>query len=256
MTDKNDFIPVSVANTIRVTTRDESHQNQGEQKKKKEEEKKNIELQNKKSLEQLDTTELIEFGRIVLNKRNTELKLFTHQKNPENSNDLELLQLKIATYEKDIHELSLKPPPVITDIDLETQINNLVELFDLYTSLHEVVKEERKILNIDDIDFLEGIIIQKDDILNNCDLIRNQINFQILQELPDKNETKIKYEKILSEIRNTINDIIKYEDENSIELQNVRDKMKIMIVKQAKSSKTISQYSQNPTQAHFVDKKS
>ena len=255
MTDKNDFIPVSVTNTIRVTTRDESPQNQGEQKKKKQEDKKNIELQNKKSLEQLETTKLIEFGRIVLNKRNAELKLFTHQKSPEANNDLELLQLKIAGYEKDIQELSLKQPPAISDIDLETQIINLEKLFDLYTSLHKVVKEERKILNIDDIDFLEGIIIQKDEILNNCDIIRNQIDFTIFKELPEKNENKIKYEKVLGEIRNLINDIIKYEDENSIELQNVREKMKIMITKQAKSTKTISQYSQNPPQAHFIDKK-
>ena len=261
MGEKNDYIPVS--NTISVASRNDSNQSQFDQnRKKKEEEKKPIEIKIKKTPEQLDTTELIEFGRIVLNKRNTELKLFSHQKSAETNNpdeaqntDIALLQVKIANYEKDIQELDLKNIPDPTDTDLETQIDQLEKLFQLYVTLSECIKAERKILNIDDIDQLDDIILQKDDILNHCDKTRNMINFSLLNNLPEKSEIRIKSNAITADIKTLLNDIIQYENENSIELQNVREKMKLILSKQDKGVKTITQYIQTAPKSHFIDKK-
>jgi hypothetical protein len=52
-----------------------------------------------------------------------------------------------------------------------------------------------------------------------------------------------------------VNEIIRQEDENRVELQAVKEKMKLEIKRQDRGAKTISQFSQNVPKSHFIDKK-
>ncbi|MCL1826752.1 MAG: hypothetical protein FWG20_01810 [Candidatus Cloacimonetes bacterium] len=260
MAEKNDYIPVSASNTLRVAARNDSNQNQHDTPKKKQEEKHtNIEVP-EKATEELEPTELIEFGRLLLQKRNAELKLFSLQKNTEDisentSTEIIGLQVKIASLEKDIQELHLTNTTRSTSDNIDEQIKSLEKLHQLNIALLDCVKEERTILNIDDIDFLETIIRQKDDILNQCDMVRNEINFRLFDDLLDTDPKKIKYRQMVTDLRSLINEIIEYEDENAIELHNVREKMKLILTKQDIGAKTISQYTQSTNKSHFIDKK-
>jgi len=265
MADRNDYIPVSASNTLRVASRNDKNNNQHDQKKNKQDDKKDIELKTKKGFEKLEPTELIEFGRILLHKRNTELKLFALHKNydVENHSDLEnntnqniaLLKLKIASYEKDIQEMNMiQIHPQVND-DIQDQFNLLEKIYELYKALQECVKEERKILNIDEIDFLDVIIKQKDTILNKCDELRNQINFQLFTNLSEQNPIKLKYDSLMENIRNLVNVIIEFEDENSTELHNLKEKMKLILSKQDLGVRTVTQYTQTAPKSHFIDKK-
>ena len=286
--DKNDFIRISPTNSMTVTSRQDSAKQEYDQKKKKQE-KKEKEIFNKVDVDNLEIIELLEFGRLILNKRNTELKLFmklrqesgveslksdedeiaspsTHHADSRseqetahrNDKDTLLLQVKIAEYDKELQEIALKSKAAVNgevEFDVEREIMNLQKLCELYCIFFECVKEENRVLNIDDIDFLDDIIKQKEDVLTQITDVRNDINFDSFKNISPEDENKIKANEILSDIHNVIDKIIRQEDENSVELQNIREKMKLDIAKQDKGAKVISQYSQSTTKSHFIDTK-
>ena len=287
---KNDFIRIAPTNSLAVTSRQDSSKHEYEQKKKRDSKKKDSEDNEKKQFEEFETLELIEYGKVIFGKRNKELKMFMKiyqeadvksqqpgvgSQDEYNINDLsptppECEAIAIETVDRS----DTQPPPTIfesgyddslapttpendSEIEFEyaQEVIDLSRLLDLYTVFFGLVKDENKILNIDDIDFLEKIVEQKDDILNQITAARDAISFDIFKNLPPEDKNKIKANQILSEIHNVIDEIIKQEDENSVEFQNIREKMKLDIAKQDRGAKAVSQYAQSTTKSHFIDTK-
>jgi len=270
MPDRDDFIRIPGADALRVSSKSDNHQTPFEQKRKSKRDSQQSEYDGEiqPDITELDTTELAEYGSIVLNKRNTELKLFVHIKNDSQTTDEALknelqansliLQSRIAEYDKELQEYDLKNKantPQSTDTDLDTTIDNVAKLYSLYQIYLECVKNERNILNIDDIDFLDDIIRQKDDILNQIDDCRKEINFSLFTSISPKNQKKIQVEQLLSDIHSIIGDIFRQEDENRVELQAVKEKMRLEIARQDRGAKAISQFAQPSVRSRFIDTK-
>lgn len=273
MADKNDYFRVIPANMLKVTPKQESHQNQQDQKNKKKEEKpednSSIFVNSKYGIQELDSKELIELGRLIIDKRNSELKLFIRMRNKDQmlqteaynqktiEADIILLQRKIAELNMNVSELDFRlfEEKTTNDSSLENSLDFLNRLKQLYELFYDFVKEEQRILNIEDIDFLEDILKQKETVLNQIVDIQKNINFEVFKEISPENEKKAKANEILSDIHNVMNEIIRQEDENSVELQNVREKMKLNISRQDKGAKVISQYAQSSMKSHFIDTK-
>ena len=137
----------------------------------------------------------------------------------------------------------------------DTTIHNMNKLFELYKIFLLCVQDEKKILNIDDIDFLDDIIRQKDLILNQIDETRKLIDFNIFKDIDNNSEKKIKANVILSDIHRVMNEIITLEDENRVELQSLKEKMKLDIIRQDKGAKVVSQFEQTIVKSHFIDTK-
>lgn len=270
MADKSDFFKVAPVHLLKVSSKHDNHQNPNEQQKKKKKESKYHAVESIKGVEELNTSELVEFGRIILSKRNVELKLFLRMKNHKElmksdsfiqstiQTEIVLLQAKLAEFDKDLQELDLKlydSGNLSHDVDLDYALSLLEQLFNLYHLFFDCVKEEVRLLNIEDIDFLDTIIKQKEDILNDIVVCQKKINFDFLKKISPENEKKIKANQILSDIHNVINEIIKQEDENSVELHSLMEKMKLDIARQDRGAKAISQYAQTSLKSHFIDTK-
>ena len=275
MNDKNDFMRVPASSTLRIASRQDNRQNQTDLQDKEKKKKPESELISENEIEDLDTNEIVKFGNIVFKKRNTELKLFIHlRKSPElrtrqykiyshsiknnEKKEINILQAKIAEYEKDLLEIKLKPSKkqdIETNMDIDETIENLTKLLILYNSYFKCVQREIIVLKSDIIEDFEDIINEKDDILDQIDFTLLNTNFEPYKNnLPD-NENKIKATKILSDIHNVINEIMKQEDENRVELQNIKDGLKLEIAKQERGAKAISKYGQANVKSHFIDKK-
>jgi len=108
---------------------------------------------------------------------------------------------------------------------------------------------------VDDIDFLEEIIKQKEEVLEKITSARNAVVFDYFKKLHPEDKNKIKANEILSDIHIVIDEIIRQEDENSVELQNISEKMKLDIARQDRGAKAVSQYAQSTTKSHFIDTK-
>ena len=257
MSDSNESIRFPTGD-IRVTPRQDTPQNQQENKKKKE--KKHQQIDNL-VIEDLDINELIEFGRLVFKKRNMEMKLFLKLKNKNILNVIEVNDDKLEpSSEIEQPETTsayasisyfLKP-----NLKQEQEtIDNLSKLNILYKTFYGLVVEESRIINEDQIDDFEFIINKKDEILNKIEETIQKTNFKMFNEYHDFDKKKIKANEIIDEIHSTIKDIIKQEDKNSVELQSLREKMKLDISKQELGVKAVSQYSQAHLKSHFIDKK-
>ena len=260
MTDKNDFMKVAPPGMLTVTSRQDSSQNQYDQKKKKKDAKKQTDDAHEEELEEFEIDELVEFGMTTFKKRNTEKKLFLKMKDQNN-----LTQASSLCHEKPTES---EDSETVDDDPQSTE--NLSKLHVAYKSYLKIVKEESKIINIDDIDHFDDIIHQKDVILDHIDIIIKSIDFDIFKKdlIPasqaswieqkfffKKNEKNIKADEILSDIHKVINEIVRLEDENSVELQNLKERMKLDMAKQERGAKAISQYGQPNTRSHFIDKK-
>ena len=285
MVTKDDFLRAIPTGMLRVASRNDSHQSQYDQKKKKKEPKIQESSEENQETEELDFRELIEFGRIVFHKRNTELKLFSKLRNlnllneikaaelkkqDNNSNvqnetpdstiphETSILKIKIAGFNKDLQEIKLKTKEQThTPQEHEDKIvlQNLSKLLELYSSFLISVKKENTIINIDDIDHFEVFIKEKDDILDQIEAVQREIDFEAFKDYPPDDENKIMANQILADIHDTINKIILQENQNNIELQNLKDKIKLDISKQDKGAKAVSQYGKSSIQSHFIDKK-
>ncbi|MCL2063846.1 MAG: hypothetical protein FWG98_05695 [Candidatus Cloacimonetes bacterium] len=269
MVDTEDFLKIPTGDMLRISSRQDSSQNQYEQQKQKREknQKNNDDLN---SIEDLDIDELIDFGRLVFKNRNIEMKLFVRlkkemllnqiakQDNQESATDLEEINensndSQETNENQEAQNLDTKslPPSVDTELTLEKMAN----LLDLYTVFYKCVIEESKILNDDEIDQFDIILKQKDEILNQIDEVIKEINFKLFEKFPTKNAKRIKANEILSDIHKVINEIMTQEDKNSVELQSLKERMKLNMTKQEKGAKAISQYGQPNFKSHFIDKK-
>jgi hypothetical protein len=251
--EKSDFIRISATNSMTVTSRQESAKHEYDQKKKKEK-RKSSDDKEKQNQEEFETVELIEYGRLLFAKRNKELKLF--MKGYQEAGDRRQETVEIET--GDLETGDLETGDIETgdaEAEYTSEVYKLQTLHEHYNTFYALVKDENKIININDIDFLEKIIEQKDEILSQITAIRELISFDYFNDLLPEDKNKIKANEILTDIHIVIDKIIRQEDENSVELQNIREKMKLDIAKQDRGAKAISQYAQTTTKSHFIDTK-
>ena len=221
----NDTIKIP-AGDIRIATRQDTPQNHQENKKKREDHENNDTL-NENKVEDLDIDDFMEYGNIVLKKRNDEIKSFLKLHDTNDSNQK--------------HEL-------------ET-LDNLANILLLYNNYFHLVQDENKIINDESIDHLDNIIKKKDDVLSLLENALGNTKFDTFKQFPDNHKNKIKANQVLADIHNIIKEIIKQEDKNSVELHGLKEKMKISLAKQEKGIKAISSYSQVNLKSHFIDKK-
>jgi len=262
MAGKNDYLPIAPSNTLRVTTSGDGHHNHQDGKNKKKSEPKLDDQTIITNEDELESIELIELGRILLKKRNTEMKLFQNlQLNKENTQPdeqvINILQVKIAQYERDLQELKQNKTIENTEINLtmEDQILYLEKLYSTYLVYNECIIEAKRIININDIEFLDNIIRQKESILNQIDDIRNSIDLSFIKNYSVSKEKKLKADQLLADIHLLINKIIDEDNQNSIQMKKILDKVKISLANIDIEKKTISKYGQKNIKSHFIDKK-
>ena len=249
MTEKSDFIRIASPGMLSVASRKESSQNQYDQQKKKKENKKQIEINPEAEMEEFDIEELVEFGRIVSKKRNQDMRI-TKQELQGNAEE----EMSIGT--DDGTEETERTSALDTETERTSAFpTELSPLLDLYQKYYLCVCEESKIITTDDIDAFDDIIKQKDFILDQIDIVLKTINFDEYKNNSPKDENKTKANEILSEIHFVINKIMRQEDENSVELQSLKERMKLDIIKQERGAKAVSQYGQSLARSHFIDKK-
>ena len=254
--EKDDFLKIPSSDMLRISSRQDSSQSQYEQQKKKKDKKPDIDEEN--SIEDLDLNELIEFGRLVFKKGNTDLKLFTRLKKENLMNtllDIDDISFEETSLAKEDEVSVDSESETILDIDPEQTLSNMIKLYEYYQNFFVCVQDESKILNDEEIDDFENIINQKDEVLNQIDKLLKKIDFKIFEKFHPKNEKKIKANQILSDIHYVINEIMKQEDENRVELQSLKERMKLNMAKQERGAKAVSQYGQLNQKSHFIDKK-
>jgi len=261
--EKNDFIRISATNSMTVTSRQESSKHEYDQKKKKGQ-KRGFDDKEESIIEEFEIFELIEYGKILFTKRNKELRLFMkmYQESEEfgmrssECGDDNNVVTGLAPDADDLDVASYVPTDDEEKVEeFDPMVLNLSKLLEHYNTFFALVKDENRILNIDDIDFLEDIIKQKEDTLNLITSARDAVVFDYFKDLSPEDKNKIKANEILSDIHIVIDEIIRQEDENSVELQNIREKMKLDIAKQDRGAKAVLQYAQSTTKSHFIDTK-
>jgi|GEM_PF-1978151 len=273
MVEKNDFMKVASPGMLSVTSRQDSSQNQYDQQKKNKKKNKKEDDSGDNEFEDFDDfeiDELIEFGGKVSKKRNKDLKTFMNTINSSSH----------------FFDASLDPTALsIEDVDSQLvddssdSVELLTKLHVLYSSFFKIVLDESKIINMNEIDGFDILIRKKDIILDQIDKILKIINFNDFKKeispappappalgfltiplfgnkniLP-QNKEKTKADEILSEIHKVVNEIMKQENKNSVELQSLKEKMKLDIAKQERGAKAVSQYGQPNVKSHFIDKK-
>jgi hypothetical protein len=249
MTDK-DFVKIST-DSIRVLSSNDNNKNKfdEEKKNKKNQEKKELENNFEQNLDELNTSEFIEFSNNSLSRTNSDEHTFVEIKNSQldrvgNKNKIDLLPID-----------ELVENVEVFNINEEQTIVNLNKLYELYKIYLLCLKDENKILNIDDIDFLDEIIRQKDIVLTKIENTSKDIDFKAINEYLKNNIKIIKVEDIINDIKSVVNEIITIEDENRVELQSLCEKMKFDISRQEKSAKVLFQFEQSTEKSHFIDTK-
>jgi hypothetical protein len=257
MQSKTDFVKITSADAMRVASRNDENKNKQDEQKKKKKDHENKDSEYKEYIEKLNEEDLIDYGNNIILKNKEDEKEFIEIKNKKNITNLKQDKTNEHINNDNIEAIEENIDNENHNIkdEIETSIYHLENLLKHYKVFLKCVHEETKILNIDDIDFLDDIIRQKDIILNKIEESRKLLDFNLFKKLPEKNKNKIKANSILSDINGVVNEIIHYEDENRVELQSVKEKMKLEIIKKDKSAKTISQFEQTVVKSHFIDTK-
>jgi hypothetical protein len=266
MTDKSEYMKVASAQLFRVVSKKENNQtpfefSDNKKKKTDDDNEKNNDTQ-KEEINHLDSIQLIELGRLLLSKRNTELKLFVRIKKntpTENSffsnidSDVMLIKSKLAEIDKNIADINFYHSNSIVEDEEDNTINKLNKLDFYYGQFLEFAISEDSALNNDDIDALEIVLREKESVLTHIEQLQKNIDFNIFKKYPPDYPKKVKANDILVDIQSKMNQIVKIEDQNSVKLQNTMEDAKTKICEQENSSKKISQYASQSTKSYFID---
>ncbi|HOD53835.1 MAG TPA: hypothetical protein PKJ08_04855 [Candidatus Cloacimonadota bacterium] len=262
MASKNDYMKVASAQLLRITSKKENNPEtfdfNGNHSKKQNHEKKEQEFTEQHSINSLDPNQMIELGRLLLFKRNAELKLYLNIKKKNNGiNDTEseiiMTKNKLAEIDLSISDVDFINENIHDNAEEDDIFEKLLSLKILYNEILAYAENERlSILNEDD-DELALIISQKNELLTQIEFIQKNINLKFFTKFPSDYPNKIKADAILSDIHNVMNKIVKIEDENSVNLQSVMNSIKVRLTEQDKNSKAISKYAVGNIKSHFID---
>lgn len=265
MTDKTEYMKVASAQLFRIVSKKENNQtpfdSHDKKKKNSEDENDNHKESQKEDLSHLDLPQMIELGRLLLSKRNIELKMFVRIKKEspqENAfftnidSDVLLIKSKLAEIDKNIADINFYQFSSI-DEEEDNTIDKLTDLSSLYGEFLKLAISEDNALNEDNIDDLENVLQEKETILTQIEQLQKKIDFNIFKKYPPDYSKKVKANEILVDIQSKMNQIVKIEDQNSVNLQNAMDDTKMKICDQEKSNKMISKYSSSGKKSYFID---
>lgn len=271
MAEKSDFMKVASAQMLRVSPKQERQKQEYEQNRKKKRfpGQENDELEGNLfqdgSLSQLDEQQLIELGSLILNKRNTELKLFlrVNKRNEHKSGDefyklldtdILLIKSKLAEIDKNISDFDfMAHDQKVNQQEEDEVLHDLDLLRKKYKSFLAAAHDEQKILLSKNPEDLEVILLEKEELLHQIETHQKTINYNIFKKYPPDYPKKAKANEILSDIHNVMNEIVRIEDENSVELQTSMNELKQEIQSRSKETKAISRYSSGNIRSHFID---
>ncbi len=205
----------------------------------------------------------IELGRLLIEKQNIEQTLYadsiTHETDaPEETTHvgLERVQAQIAEIEQRIANLDSAVHPVMP-IDDETQLDfsvgQLRNLEIAYGKYYERTERETEAIEVEDIIRLRKLMNQKKHILEHIRKIHGAINYDALRSLPSESQKKAKANAILSDINLKIRRIIDKENENSVELQNRKEEVRVKLGKRSAGMRAISKYASMKPDSHYID---
>ncbi len=271
MAEKSDYMKVASAQMLRISPKQERQKQEYEQNNKKKRfndqdlNEDELSLYFDDHLNHLNEHQLIELGRLILNKRNTEMKLYIriikkkHQGSDDEfykllDTDILLIKSKLAEIEKNISDFDFYAQDQSQSIQEENEIlESLGHLKKLYNQfLHSAINEQNILLE-KELDDLDVILLEKEEILKNIELYQKSINYNIFKNYPPDYPNKAKANEILSDIHNVMNEIVKIEDENSVELQTSMNELKQEIQSRSKETQAISKYSSGNIKSHFID---
>ncbi|MCB5249528.1 MAG: hypothetical protein RBS16_00740 [Candidatus Cloacimonadales bacterium] len=258
MTNKSDYIKIAAAQSLRISPKKEGNQESGDyyansHKQKKENNEQVYYEQN--TIKELDTNELIELGRLLLLKRNIELRIYIdYKKNDAKSDAVILAKNKLIDVESSLFNFGTnKAKGQEIEIEEDEILINVEELKLQYIKMQDLVEQERdSILNEDD-DSLERVISLKNSILDEIDKLIRKIDFNYIKQIPSGSENKIKVDAIISDIHSVMDMIVKIEDENSVKLQSAIDNINAKLANQDSNAQAISKYSKSKVNSHFID---
>lgn len=268
MADKNDYMKVASAQMLRINSKQEKPKQafyfQSKHKQGLENGTDEFEMpEYQANLNYLDPHQLIELGRLLLNKRNTELKLFLRIKKRNNEDskefynlldtDILLIRGKLAEIEKKLSDFDfMHDDPVNLDEEDEV-LEKMQSLHQLYSTFLESAKKENDILLNNEVDKLDTILNEKEEALVQIELNQKNINYDIFKNYSQDYSKKIKANEILVDIHNVMDEIVKIEDQNSVGLKNAMDEMKAKILTQNKNTQAISKYASGNVKSHFIN---
>ncbi len=206
----------------------------------------------------------IELGRLLIEKQNIEQTLYTDSigEEPDDHDsdrdhvDLEQVKIRIADLEQQIANLGTASHPVSPiepDLQLDFSVGQLRNLEIAYGKYYERTERETEAIEVEDLDRLRKLMTQKKRLLEYIRKIHGAINYDILRNLPKESQKKTKANAILSDINLKIRRIIDKENENSVELQNRKEEVRVELGKKNAGMRAISKYATMKPDSHYID---
>jgi len=279
MSDDNDLVKgISETQAIRIAERRGSaHQKPQDQKHQSKQKKKNFIKQSEFSIndDENHIAEWIhynmELGRLIIEKKNIELTLYTriedeiNQKEEEKKSTdfeviikekkLQLIKKQIIEIEQRISELS--PDEFSESSNDETvvdvQLRKLLKIKQLYRQYEIKTEAEEQTISEEDLAGLKQLMDEKSFLLNQISKIQNSVVYSVLRELEEKSLKKIKANEFLSDIHTKMTSIIDLENKNSVELQNQKKEVQLRLEKRNAGVRAISLYANAKNKSHFID---
>ena len=210
-----------------------------------------------------------ELGFLILKKRNLELFLFTKLMQTRKNNDgtiessfedstqvqqeIHLIQMKMFELEKEITELQSRVFTVKEYSDEDDVFSKLLILVKEYQDYLDQSIKENYVLLEQGGEEISQILEVKEKILHNIEKYQRQVPFEYFKDYSPEHPKKIKADEILSELHNIVSEIVKIEDQNSVELQNQKESLKSEMKKQNKGVQAISKYVKGDLKSHFIN---
>ena len=205
----------------------------------------------------------IELGRLLIEKQNIEQMLYAGsitgdvgQTDETTHVELERVQGRIAEIEQRISNLdtNLHPAiPIDDDTQLDFSVGQLRNLEIAYGKYYERTERESEAIEVEDLDRLRKLMNQKKHLLDLIRKIHGAINYDALRSLPSESQKKTKANAILTDINLKIRRIIDKENENSVELQNRKEEVRVELGKKSAGMRAISKYASIKPDSHYID---
>ncbi|MCD4651353.1 MAG: hypothetical protein K8S56_06155 [Candidatus Cloacimonetes bacterium] len=214
-----------------------------------------------------DISYIMELGRLILEKRNLELSLYTGENTneiPDNEEKENLHRIigQIAELEHKIQALDSDSRPTqplsedeITETYLSYQIDRISKLLLVYREYHGKSRDESTAIEVENFPQLDKLMKTKRQMLMQIRKLQQKISLSSFDSLSEDHPKKIQANDLLADINNELNKIIDMENKNSVELESQRKEIRKKLGNRGKKVKALNKYSSKDRTAHFIDTK-